>query len=112
VRALTRQLDSLVRRGGDEFALALPVTTLDQARAVAERVRDCVAANPFEVAGHAIRLTVSIGVAAWDGCESAETLEQRADRALYAAKTGGRDRVAVDSAVLSDDAGTPARDIG
>jgi diguanylate cyclase (GGDEF)-like protein len=95
VRGLTRQLDSLVRRGGDEFALAMPSATLEQARAVAERVRECVAGAPFDAAGEGIGLTVSIGVAAWNGRESAESLEERADRALYAAKSRGRNRVAV-----------------
>ena len=96
VRTLTRQLDSLVRRGGDEFALAMPAATLEQARAVAERVRECVASTPFDVADRSIRQTVSIGVASWDGREAPQALEERADRALYAAKAGGRDRVAVD----------------
>jgi diguanylate cyclase (GGDEF)-like protein len=102
VRGLTRQLDALVRRGGDEFALVMPGADLERARAVAERVRHCIAEAPFEAGGCSIAQTVSIGVAAWDGREAAGALEVRADRALYAAKAGGRNQVAVDE-------GYPAR---
>jgi diguanylate cyclase (GGDEF)-like protein len=90
-----RQLDALVRRGGDEFALVMPGATLEQARAVAERLRRSLAEEPFDVAGQSVRQTVSIGVATWDRRETAEALEARADRALYAAKSRGRNGVAV-----------------
>jgi diguanylate cyclase (GGDEF)-like protein len=95
VRATVRQLDALVRRGGDEFALVMPGATLEQARAIAERLRRNLADEPFDVGGRAVVQTVSIGVATWDGRESAEALEARADRALYAAKSRGRNLVAV-----------------
>ncbi len=93
VRGTVRQLDALVRRGGDEFALVMPGATLEQARAVAERLRRNLAEVPFEVAGQRVRQTVSIGVAAWDGREDADALEARADRALYVAKSRGRNLV-------------------
>jgi diguanylate cyclase (GGDEF)-like protein len=92
-----RQLDALVRRGGDEFALVMPGATVEQARAVAERLRSNLAAEPFDVGGQPVLQTVSIGVATWDRCETAEALEARADRALYAAKSRGRNGVAVAS---------------
>jgi two-component system cell cycle response regulator len=95
VRALTRQLDVLVRRGGDEFVLLMPETALDQALAVAERIRAGIAGEPFAVGGVRLAQTVSIGVAAWNGHESAEALEARADGALYVAKRDGRNRAAV-----------------
>jgi diguanylate cyclase (GGDEF)-like protein len=95
VRALTRQIDVLVRRGGDEFVLVMPGTRLEQARSVAERVRQGVAIEPFVVGSLSVAQTVSIGVAAWDGQESSEALEARADLALYDAKRDGRNRSAV-----------------
>jgi diguanylate cyclase (GGDEF)-like protein len=95
VRTTVRQLDALVRRGGDEFALVMPGATLEQARAVAERLRRGLAEEPFDVGGQPVVQTVSIGVATWDGREAAEALEARADRALYAAKSRGRNQVVV-----------------
>jgi two-component system cell cycle response regulator len=95
VRATVRQLDALVRRGGDEFALVMPATTPEQARSVAERLRHNLAEEPFDVGGATVSQTVSIGVATWDRVESAEELESRADRALYAAKSRGRNLVDV-----------------
>jgi two-component system cell cycle response regulator len=95
VRATVRQLDALVRRGGDEFALVMPATTREQARSVAERLRRILAEEPFDVGGARVVQTVSIGVATWDGSESPESLEARADRALYAGKSRGRNVVDV-----------------
>ena len=60
---LTRQLDVLVRRGGDEFVLVMPEAALDQAVAVAERIREGVAGEPFVVGSARIPQTVSIGAA-------------------------------------------------
>ncbi len=95
VRGLTRQLDVLVRRGGDEFVLVMPDAALDQAVAVAERIRDGMASEPFAIGSTRISQTVSIGAATWDGRESAEALESRADSALYVAKRDGRNRSAI-----------------
>jgi diguanylate cyclase (GGDEF)-like protein len=88
VRAATRRVDILVRRGGEEFVLLMPSTTTAQAKVIAERVRAHAAVG-------AIRLeqTVSIGIATWDGRESAESLQKRADEAMYFAKQSGRNRV-------------------
>ena len=78
-----RVTDVIARYGGEEFALALPGCDLMDATALIERLR---ASTPPEQ-------TVSAGLAVWDGQESAEALFGRADRALYAAKEGGRDRI-------------------
>ena len=78
-----RATDVLARYGGEEFALALPGCDLGDSAAIVERLR---AATPAEQ-------TASAGLIRWDGEESAEELFGRADKALYAAKEGGRDRI-------------------
>lgn len=78
-----RTADTVARYGGEEFALLLPACDEDAALEVVERLR---AAVP-----HA--QTASIGVALWDGLETADQLVSRADAALYRAKRAGRDQV-------------------
>jgi len=94
VRDAVRPQDVLVPWRGEESVLVRPATPLELAESVAERIRDLMAAHPFVLRGGApLVQTVSIGAAAWDGRENAESLEHRADDALYAAKRAGRDRV-------------------
>jgi len=94
VREQVRAMDVLVRRGGEEFVLLLPRTDAGEARDVAERVRSYLARDPLAVrTGVNVRQTISMGVATWDGTESAEELEERADLAMYEAKHMGRNRV-------------------
>jgi diguanylate cyclase (GGDEF)-like protein len=78
-----RDTDILARYGGEEFALALPGAGIAEAKGLLERLR---AVTPRDE-------RVSAGVVQWDGAESEAELLDRADRALYAAKRGGRDRV-------------------
>ena len=80
-----REHDRLARLGGDEFGVLLTGVTLDEAVAVADRMRRVA---PREQ-------TASVGIATWSGAESAPQLVQRADAALYDAKATGRDRVVV-----------------
>jgi diguanylate cyclase (GGDEF)-like protein/PAS domain S-box-containing protein len=89
-----RQSDSIGRIGGEEFAMVLPETGLAAAYDVAERLRQHIAARPI-VAGHsAVPCTVSVGIAQLAAQDGAfEDLLARADKALYAAKKGGRNRV-------------------
>ena len=98
-----RQGDILGRVGGEEFAALLPQTTLQGAVVMAQRLRQRILARPAQVAGVAQVYTVSIGVSAWPGPTGGEAdfdrLMVAADRALYAAKAQGRDRVVVDPAV-------------
>lgn len=88
-----RETDRVYRYGGDEFSLILPQTRLEGASDVAERVRDAIAA----VRGGGRRragMRCSVGVATYpdDATDRAELL-LAADRALYAAKRAGRDRI-------------------
>lgn len=92
-----RKSDLLARIGGEEFLLLLPHTPLDAASALAERIRQMIAACRFE--GHwqgCIQPTISLGVSTQlAGDETLEGLLIRADRALYLAKANGRNRVCV-----------------
>jgi two-component system cell cycle response regulator len=87
VGAHLRAEDQLGRVGGEEFLVLLPDTDADAAQHVAEKLRAEVSRADGPVA-----VTVSVGVATWDG-EAPEDLLHRADEALYAAKAAGRDRV-------------------
>jgi diguanylate cyclase (GGDEF)-like protein len=95
VRANVRKPDVLIRRGGEEFVLIIPATRDEhQGFATATRIQQNLESEPIEIAGGPrIRQTVSIGVANWNGSETAEALEQRADLAMYEAKRRGRNRV-------------------
>jgi diguanylate cyclase (GGDEF)-like protein len=95
VRGATRRADVLVRKGGEEFVLLMPGTMATEAKTIAERIRQNAAEKPIALGEVSVEQTVSIGVATWDGRESPEALELRADRAMYQAKELGRNRVAV-----------------
>jgi diguanylate cyclase (GGDEF)-like protein len=88
-----RANDVIGRYGGEEFLVVFPETGLDEARAVAERLRVAIAKDPIGTGADALRLTVSIGLATLGPGEDARGLLARADSALYAAKQGGRNRV-------------------
>ncbi len=85
----------LSRIGGEEFAILLPGSSLEAARALGERVRTTVGAHSFEFGGHALPVSISVGVA-WrsqDAADAPESLYRHADEQLYRAKEGGRNRV-------------------
>ncbi len=84
--AMVRQSDIVARLGGDEFAVLLPETTVDGAVRVGEKMRAALAA-PFDVEALAMTVEASIGIAVFpDHATSPETLLQRANVAMYAAK--------------------------
>jgi len=92
-----RAQDTFGRLGGEEFGLLMPETTLEQARIVAERVRQVWDASPVNLDGELIHSTMSIGVAeAMEADQSLEDLLRRVDRMLYKAKESGRNRVMVE----------------
>jgi len=91
-----RRTDLAARWGGEEFVVAYLSTPEDGALLAAERLRRAVEALSIrDGGGLAMSITVSIGVAALLPNEPLEALVARADRAMYAAKAGGRNRVAV-----------------
>jgi diguanylate cyclase (GGDEF)-like protein len=92
----TRGGDLIGRLGGEEFAVLLPQTGMDAAQHTAERLRAAVAALAVDVDDAVVRFSVSIGLAAHSGADDGlDALLARADRALYAAKANGRDRVEI-----------------
>jgi two-component system, cell cycle response regulator len=92
LRERVRREDVVARVGGEEFVVVLPDTGADGAAPAAEDLRAAVAERPVDVGRRSVPLTISAGVAVWEG-ESLERLLGRADGALYAAKAAGRDRV-------------------
>jgi diguanylate cyclase (GGDEF)-like protein len=98
-RGVLREQDLMGRLGGEEFALALPGTTLEGACQAAERLRAAVTTLCLECAG-TYRMSVSIGVVMIDPNEELTAALARADHALYAAKTSGRNRVEIGPAIL------------
>ena len=89
-----RVSDVAARYGGEELAVLQPGTDLDAATVLAERLRARIAALDWlQIVGVPLNLTVSAGVASTSGGETPRDLLRRADRAMYAAKAAGRDRV-------------------
>ena len=90
--------DVATRYGGEEFAILLPDTPLEGARALAEKLRGTIAGSRIRRTDNNALLesvTVSVGVACYKPGEPAEDFVRRADLALYASKRGGRNRVTV-----------------
>jgi diguanylate cyclase (GGDEF)-like protein len=93
LRAELRGADLAARYGGEEFCLLLPGISAEDAWWVAERIRQRVESNPTVLAsGESVPITVSLGIATLTADDSAETLIERADRAMYRAKQNGRNR--------------------
>ncbi|MDT8878889.1 GGDEF domain-containing protein [Halomonas saccharevitans] len=111
LRHQVRRLDTVARMGGEEFAVLLPDTDGQDARQLAERVREATRAMPLPTEAGDYRLTVSIGVTEARQGDSFEHLYTRADRRLYAAKEAGRDRVVSGDALPEvANTGTPLDD--
>lgn len=93
-RAMLRDHDVMCRLGGEEFSIMLPETSLEGAMLLAERLRIAIGAMVTPVGSQHVAVTISAGVAQTNGDdEGFNTLEHRADNALYRAKESGRNRV-------------------
>jgi two-component system, cell cycle response regulator len=89
-----RDNDIACRYGGEEFAILLPHTNIEEASIMSERFREKVAANDFLHGSSSMRITISIGIAQYQrgGDKSGNSFVEQADRALYQAKEEGRNR--------------------
>jgi diguanylate cyclase len=95
IKSTLRAPDLVGRLGGEEFGVFLPGATTEQAASVAERIRQTVSEAEFAPAGAPHHLSVSVGGAVFEKDLPFADLFRLADQQLYAAKQGGRNRVAI-----------------
>lgn len=94
IKSCTRNADTAARYGGEEFVVMLNNTSASAAMAVAERIRKSVEEKSIMYDGKKINVTISIGVSSYNfDLESAKSIVERADKALYESKQNGRNRV-------------------
>src|SRR5665648_507313 len=101
LRRNIRGIDLACRLGGEEFVVVMPDTDLGKAYLVGERLRQCIATEPFCTSERAggLEITASVGVAALEfPDDTPDLILKRADQALYCAKRVGRNRVVADAA--------------
>jgi two-component system cell cycle response regulator len=99
LQQMVRGGDLVCRLGGEEFVVAMPGVDAGRAARMAERTRRTIEHKEFLIAGAgAVSITVSIGLADFRGERDSTELYRRADRALYASKSAGRNRVTLDAA--------------
>lgn len=91
LRREVRATDIVTRFGGEEFVVLMPNTNLEEAIAVADRIRDAQAANSIDPLGSPV--TASFGVVELAAGEQSDALLSQLDKALYSAKRSGRDCV-------------------
>jgi len=102
IKSCLRTMDSAYRYGGEEFTVILPETGGEEASTVAQRIRKAVENEQFiSTQGKRGSITISIGVAEYHAKESPKTFIMRSDKAMYKAKTTGRNRVFFISAIPS-----------
>jgi diguanylate cyclase (GGDEF)-like protein len=94
---MLRGEDVFARFGGEEFAVLLPETGIDEATVIAERLRKLVSEHTVSDKGKTISVTISVGVASWQSGKSLDinTLLNQADQAMYHSKASGRNQVTV-----------------
>ncbi len=90
-----RAEDFLARIGGEEFVLLLPMTKLDWALPMADKLRAAIETAAFRHQGKAVPVTISCGLTEFRDGDTPESVYERADRALYQAKEQGRNRCVV-----------------
>ena len=97
IKHVIRKTDLLFRYGGEEFVLLLHKTSLENAAAVADKVRKHIANTPINFRQQLINVSVSMGTAVLQKGDAIETLMNRADNALFQAKNQGRNRVCTEA---------------
>ncbi len=106
LRKKIRSVDFLARHGGEEFVLLMPETNAQQALKVLDKVRSTIANIPFKMNRSPLSITVSIGVTEFVADDSMDTVFERADKALFKAKSTGRNKCEVQ---LKSNKGTPSK---
>ena len=110
-RKILRVTDTFGRLGGEEFAVLLPHTRVDDAKTVAEYLRVSIEQMRIESVSKKIKVTASFGIAELSGTDAQiKTTLDRADVFLYEAKNKGRNRIASDMAI-SENAGNPSKQL-
>ncbi len=95
VAASVRRDELFSRYGGEEFAVVLPETGLDEAAGFCERIRAMIDGAIFEFDDHQMRATISLGATSLRKGDTVQSLVERADAQLYQAKRAGRNRVCI-----------------
>nr|HPG86606.1 GGDEF domain-containing protein [Spirochaetales bacterium] len=97
IQSQTRSVDVAARYGGEEFCMLLPDTDAATAKLIAERIRRSVEGMGFDYEGQKIAVTLSLGIAQYDQNRdlTGKSVIDRADKALYASKQAGKNRVSV-----------------
>lgn len=88
-----RKTDFIARFGGEEFVLLVPSTPIAGGQQLLQTLLDGVEQCPFHFRGERVTITLSAGLAVFTGEEGSDKVFERADQALYRAKSGGRNRV-------------------
>ncbi|HZA37441.1 MAG TPA: diguanylate cyclase [Vicinamibacterales bacterium] len=108
MRSVLRGHEAIGRYGGEEFLIVLPDCGPSEAASVAARACLALSTTPIEAAANMLRTTMSVGVAtAPIGADSARSLVDRADQALYRAKAAGRNRVGMENQTFMPSADVP-----
>jgi diguanylate cyclase (GGDEF)-like protein len=89
LQSMSREMDIVARYGGEEFVIILPGNDQEEAIRTAEKYRSMTASRDWGE----YSITVSIGVATVTQADTEQTIVHQADLALYASKSGGRNRV-------------------
>ncbi|MDX1456459.1 MAG: diguanylate cyclase [Marinobacter sp.] len=92
-----RNTDFVARYGGEEFVVVMPETDPENARTVLDKLRDHIAQLPFHFRGDPVSITFSAGLAQLCEGDDADSVFDRADKALYRAKAAGRNQVQIAS---------------
>ena len=95
LQEVTRSSDRVTRHGGEEFLIAMPENTVEEAALASERIRRAVEEHPWHLVAPDLRVTVSIGVADTHHSPGLHDVSEAADRALHEAKRAGRNTVVV-----------------
>ncbi len=96
IKSILRAMDTRARTGGDEFVVVMPETDTEQARGVAEKIRNLIGGTEFIYKKEIVHVSLSLGVArVMETDEGYDSVFKRADKALYQAKESGRDMIEV-----------------